>query len=308
MPVPERGVERAPAPAPSRPRGRLFETMHFRRPARLWRVTAPIRVDEIPEAVSAWLPQRFELHRPEHGATSDVAFVEGDGPALVLKRCTQPPYTGWLENEFHALQALAATDLPIPRAIGLHRESDAQDAPVWLVMTKLPGTPLWDIVERASEDERVAWFRQLGGLLGRIHAAPVPAELPVEDDHSTWLDRAYRRAASYIRRHVAMALPDRLARRLRERGDGMPRALVHGDFTLDNVLADGDEITGVIDWGGASAADPRWDVTLALATEPELHLSSQAVAAFFAGYRTAPLPEALDAAMRSAYGWSREER
>jgi aminoglycoside phosphotransferase (APT) family kinase protein len=272
---------------------------------------AAIGPEEIPEAVRAWLPERFALRSPEHGSTSDVVFVESEDPSvepLVLKRCTRAPYTGWLENEYRVLQALAGTDLPIPRAIGLHAESDTGEAPVWLVMTKLAGTPLWDIVERASEEERVAWFEQLGSQLGQVHAVPVPEELPVEEEHSNWLDRAYRRAASYVRRHVAMALPERLARRLRERGEAMPRALVHGDFTLDNVLAQGNRITGVIDWGGASAADPRWDVTLALATDPQIQLSSQTVAAFFAGYRKAPLPEALDAAMSSAYGWHRDDR
>jgi aminoglycoside phosphotransferase (APT) family kinase protein len=269
---------------------------------RLWHVTASIAPDEIPAAVQAWLPEHYELRSPEHGATADVVLVESTtAPSLVLKRCTRPPYTDWLENEYRALEALAAAELPIPRALGLYRESE--EAPVWLAMTMLPGTPLWDVVERASEEERVALFEQLGRLLGRIHCTPVPAELPVEEDHSNWLDRAYRRAASYVRRHVAMALPERLARRLRG-GEAMPRTLVHGDFTLDNVLAEDGQITGVIDWGGASAADPRWDVTLALATEPEIHLPPRAVAAFFTGYRAAPLPEALDAAMGSAYGWS----
>lgn len=265
---------------------------------------AEIRREEIPEAVLRWLPEQFELKAPQHGATSDVAFARGQGTTLVLKRCRHPPYTDWLENEQRALQLLARADLPVPRVVGLHREGEEPDAPVWLVMTKLPGVPLWDVVEHASGEERVLWFRRLGRMLGRVHALPVPTELPSEEDHPTWLDRTFRRAASYVRRHVAKALPERLASRLREHGEPMPSTLVHGDFTLDNVLAEGDMITGIIDWGGASAGDPRWDVTLALATEPEIRLSPRAVAAFFEGYRAAPLPEELQAAMQTAYGWS----
>jgi aminoglycoside phosphotransferase (APT) family kinase protein len=268
---------------------------------------AAIAAEEIPYAVRAWLPEQFVLRTPEHGATSDVAFVESPGQeALVLKRCREEPYTGWLQNEFRVLRALEGTGLPVPRAIGAHTEAD-DAGPVWMVTTRLQGTPLWDVVEGAPEDERVALFEQLGEQLGRVHALDVPPELPVEEDQSNWLDRAYHRAASYVRRHVAMALPERLARRLRDRPGPMPRTLVHGDFTLDNVLAENGRITGIIDWGGASAADPRWDVTLALATEPEIHLSPRAVTAFFAGYRKAPLPEALYAAMASAYGWPRDE-
>ena len=198
-------------------------------------MTTSIVREEIPAEVAAWLPSDFVLRHPEHGATADVALVEGHGTAaqaLVIKRCTRPPYTGWLENEYRALQALASAELPIPRAIGLHRESEDLGSPVWLVMSKLPGTPLWDVVDRASEEERVALFEQLGELLGRVHATPVPPELPVEEDHSNWLDRAFRRAASYVRRHVAMALPERLARRLRERGEaiGIARLAQPADY------------------------------------------------------------------------------
>ena len=53
---------------------------------------------------------------------------------------------------------------------------------------------------------------------------------------------------------------------VRSFGDRVPHAsaIVHWDFTPDNVLVAGDRVTGVIDWEGVRAGDPRFDlVTLA---------------------------------------------
>lgn len=38
------------------------------------------------------------------------------------------------------------------------------------------------------------------------------------------------------------------------------RALIHNDFHFENVLADGDHITGVIDWGNALYGDPLHEI------------------------------------------------
>jgi len=44
--------------------------------------------------------------------------------------------------------------------------------------------------------------------------------------------------------------------------DGCPeeRAIVHGDYTYDNLLTDGESITGVIDWNVSLYGDRLWDV------------------------------------------------
>ncbi len=49
--------------------------------------------------------------------------------------------------------------------------------------------------------------------------------------------------------------------------------VVHTDFTTYNVLFDGDDVTGVIDWSGATSGDATFDlVSLAFYTyDPGLH-------------------------------------
>jgi aminoglycoside phosphotransferase (APT) family kinase protein len=46
----------------------------------------------------------------------------------------------------------------------------------------------------------------------------------------------------------------------------MPHTVLHGDYTLYNILADYTAVTGVLNWENASLADPRFDVGHTCAT------------------------------------------
>ena len=65
--------------------------------------------------------------------------------------------------------------------------------------------------------------------------------------------------------------------------------LIHGDLALDNVLIDNDGSISLIDWSGGDLGDPRYDISLALATEPEIQLCERDITAFFDGYRSTPI-------------------
>ena len=77
-------------------------------------------------------------------------------------------------------------------------------------------------------------------------------------------------------------LPPLLARLEATRPALSPEVLIHGDLALDNVLVDEDGSLSLIDWSGGDVGDPRYDIALALATEPEIQLGDADVAAFFA--------------------------
>lgn len=246
---------------------------------------------DLPEEIAQLLPEAAALEFPRQGETSELAYVVGSD--LVVKHCRGALYSLGLQGEHTALQALAESDLPVPRAVGFHAEKES----AWLVMTRLPGEPLWNVIERSQDSEvRARWFRELGALLARIHSTPVPPALrPAEPRR--WLERVLARARRFSRRWVR-----ELATRLdRNRPPDLPDTLIHGDFTIDNVLAHEGEISGVIDWGGAGLGDPRYDVTLALATQPEIQLAPEVVSAFFDGYGAAALPADLRRFFESVY-------
>lgn len=189
------------------------------------------------------------------GDPADTAIAIGPGGRAVIKRARDLPYAEWIVVEARALAALASTELPVPRVIGVHeRDTPVRDA--WLVTTALPGQPLSAVLEAATADARRSWCDRLGRMLARIHGTAVPAALR-EVDATPWERRRHNRLPA---ERAAEALQSAHI----ERRPAAPRVLVHGDFTPDNVIADGDAIIGVIDWPGAGTGDPRFDVATAL--------------------------------------------
>lgn len=58
---------------------------------------------------------------------------------------------------------------------------------------------------------------------------------------------------------------------MKELFEGVPIVLTHNDLTLNNVLAEGTKITGVVDWewGGAFPLDEDWIGSIEFITEGE---------------------------------------
>jgi len=225
------------------------------------------------------LSRTATLSLAPQGMTSEVAFVDDRQP-LVLKRCRDAAYVDWLRREHRVLLALSTTRLPVPHVVGYH-ERGARDGggDCWLLMTRLPGQSLWDVLLGCEPSERSRHLHALGTLLRELHATPAP--------------EAFRHQQPWIERRLAaaghnLAWSDGTSALLQQLNAHRPptcgETLIHGDLALDNVLVEPDGRMHVIDWSEGDLGDPRYDVALALATEPELHLDERDMAAFFAGY------------------------
>ncbi|MED3979825.1 aminoglycoside phosphotransferase family protein [Priestia megaterium] len=59
--------------------------------------------------------------------------------------------------------------------------------------------------------------------------------------------------------------------------------LIHGDYTIDNVLVHDGQITAVIDWSGGTLGDARYDMALAVRFEDGIFTGKES-ASFFKGY------------------------
>jgi aminoglycoside phosphotransferase (APT) family kinase protein len=225
------------------------------------------------------VPPRARLTFPPQGKTSDVAFAEHEGEAVVVKRCAHPVYLDWLRREHVVLRALAGSSLPIPRFIS-YAEAETNGVPVgWLVMSRVAGSPLWSAVLAALPPQRESLFRRLGALLRRVHASPVPAEVA---ESEPWISRQLAAARGNLA--WCDGTPAVLADLERSPPEPAAETLIHGDLALDNVLVDERGRLSLIDWAGGGPGDPRYDIALALQTKPELDLSAADVGAFFAGY------------------------
>lgn len=136
----------------------------------------------------------------------------------------------------------------------------------------------WALQEELAGEPQEPWLPlsdeialQLLSLL-ELHSEPFPVATP-----GSWrrvvAASVLTGARSYLRLATLRDHSDRSRELLlrcqdavRRFGDRVPEAvtIVHWDFTPDNVLVREGQVTGVIDWEGVRAGDPRFDlVTLA---------------------------------------------
>jgi len=167
-------------------------------------------------------------------------FATEDGAHHILRLFRSPDRAPGAARERVALQAAAAAGLPVP---AVEAFGTWQDRPA-MVLSWCPGEQLVRCVQRKP---RALWrlTRQLGQLQARIHAVPVPEALR-EGAPVYWLERTGGGVAFDASGLEAAGLNC--------------DTFVHMDFHPLNVLSDGRNITGTVDWTNAAAGDVRADL------------------------------------------------
>ena len=128
-------------------------------------------------------------------------------------------------REVLVMRALAEHGLPVP-SVAAHAASAADDRPAML-MSWCAGQPM---LQKLTAEPWLVWT--LGTAMGRIHARL----------HHVAVDGT-----------LVQALP---AIEIGTR----PRSILHMDFHPLNVMANGRDITGVLDWANVALGDPRVDL------------------------------------------------
>jgi aminoglycoside phosphotransferase (APT) family kinase protein len=189
-------------------------------------------------------------------AATTLLEVEIDGePRRFVAR--QP---GWddrslvVRRDFRLLRALRDRGLPAPQPVLMDPDGELTERPT-LILHYLEGAVELD------PNDLPALVDRLAAQLAVIHATPAG------DLQALLSDRDARIAATLA------APPERMDESIDEAGvraalaRGRPGptnlpGLLHGDFWPGNVLWRDGEISGVIDWEGASWGDPLYDVAI----------------------------------------------
>ncbi len=230
-------------------------------------------------AVSAWFeehvagaegPLEFTLIAGGH---SNLTFgvTDANGKKYVLRR---PPLGQVLATahdmgrEHKIISALGPTDVPVPPALGLCTDESVNGAPFY-VMDFVEGLIIRDasVVASMSTAARANAGRSLAETLAKIHAVDPDAvglgDLGKKDDY---VARQLRRWYGQWEKSKTRELPeidevhDALLERMPEQG---PAAIVHGDYRLDNCMANDDgDVIAVLDWELCTLGDPMADVGL----------------------------------------------
>jgi aminoglycoside phosphotransferase (APT) family kinase protein len=234
------------------------------------------------DAVPPWLEERTDLTPPLvatviAGGRSNLTYRLADaaGRVLVLRR---PPLHGVLESahdvarEHRILTALAGTDVPVPRCLGLEATGEVTGAPFY-VMEHVDGVVVRDAAVARSAlgpPVRAAASRDLIDVLVRLHAVDIDAvglgSLARREDYLARQLARWKRQLDQVRSRDVSILDEvheRLTARIPAQG---PAGIVHGDYRLDNLLLDPTTgaVTAVLDWELTTLGDPLADLGLLL--------------------------------------------
>lgn len=130
---------------------------------------------------------------------------------------------------------------------------------------RLPGEPLWSVQNLCDQSkDRLAF--QIGVFLKSLHEIEInlldDLQLP-RIDRNWWLnflDKAERLVFSQLASATAEALRYQIHSHI-DQLPSLPYTLRHGDFGSSNILSDGRDITGIIDFGSLGWGDPGWDIS-----------------------------------------------
>jgi hygromycin-B 4-O-kinase len=209
---------------------------------------------------------------PLGGGELSQAFGVRTGDGSYVLRVNRHGHT--YAKDALAAQVFASATLPIPACIA---RGQLDERLTYAISVRAPGCPLNMLPIEAYRQV----LRQLMGVLDAIHQVDVssyPGAGPWDDDGDGQYPRwdAYLRTVrdepasgfwanwtrlfteSFLEQTVFDAVYAQMDQLLRFCPD--QRWLVHGDYGFDNVLVDGQRITGVIDWSNAAYGDFLYDV------------------------------------------------
>jgi len=247
-------------------------------------LTVPAGPPGIDEAgVTAWFQAEVPDARPPlrferlPGGRSNLTYRVRDaaGGDFVLRR---PPLHGVLQSahdmarEHRIIAALAATEVPVPAALGLCEDPAVTGAPFY-VMAYVDGAVPSDeatVVAAFDEQARAAAADSLVDALVALHEVdPDAVGLGQLGRREGYLERQLRRWKRQLEQSRTRELPvlDEVHRRLEAAVPAQvgPARVVHGDYRLDNViLSPAGRVLAVLDWELCTLGDPLADVGLLL--------------------------------------------
>ncbi|MDT0123233.1 phosphotransferase [Paenibacillus sp. RRE4] len=218
-----------------------------------------MQLADIPSEILGQIGTVQRITFPRQGHTSTVAVLETVGQRYVIKKTEHELYNEWLSDEYIAMQLLQGTGIPIPKTHLFYIENHSR----WLLMDYVEGISLRQfLASHPAQEHKEKAITSFGRSLRKLHECPCPMEW--QRAESTWLDTMLAKAEYNLAHYTVDGTEELLTRLKKNRPSPVQPTLIHGDFTIDNVLVHNGEVVGIIDWAGATYGDPRYDVALAI--------------------------------------------
>ena len=172
-----------------------------------------------------------------------------------------------VEREFRVMQALAATDVPVPETLHLCSDESVIGS-IFFVMQYVKGQIYWDpALPELSPTQRHATYMEMGRVLATLHQVDIDAV--GLSDFGKPGDYFARQISRWTQQYLASqtdtivemdAVIDWLPANL-PADDGRV-SLVHGDYRLDNMIFKPSEprIAALLDWELSTLGHPLADL------------------------------------------------
>ena len=173
-----------------------------------------------------------------------------------------------VDREFRVMEALAGSDVPVPRVHGLCESRDVIGS-MFYVMEFCDGRIFWDatLATLHSNEERSAIYDEMNRVLAALHRVD-PAAVGLDDygKPGNYFARQLTRWTGQYRASELQPIPameDLMAwLDANQPPDDGRVALVHGDYRLDNMVFHAHEprIIAVLDWELSTLGHPLADL------------------------------------------------
>ena len=204
------------------------------------------------------------------GQSNPTYRINTDTGASYILRRKPPgkllPSAHAIEREYRVMQALAATDVPVPKMYGLC-EDPAVIGTAFYMMEYINGRILWDpALPDMSPAERTAHYEEINRVLAALHCVDYQAVgLGDYGKSGQYVERQVARwGKNYLAASEAPRIPamDQLLEWLpRHLPAGDETSIAHGDFRLDNLMWHPSEprVLAVLDWELSTLGHPLPD-------------------------------------------------